>query len=104
MAYVRHNGEMTDMDTLQWTLGERLAKARRRRRWSQQEMADRLGIGRRSIVRYEDDQAIPSLAVVIAWAQVTSVPLSWLLDEPTDSAPVDQGYLHPSLVTYCAAA
>lgn len=92
------------MDTLQWTLGERLAKARRRRRWNQQDMADRLGIGRRSIVRYEDDQAIPSLAVVIAWAKVTDVPLEWLLDNPTASTPDSQGYLHPSLVTYLPAA
>lgn len=95
------------MDTLQWTLGERLAKARKLHRWNQQDMADRLGIGRRSIVRYEDDQAIPSLAVVIAWAQVTDVPLTWLLnegDDVTTSTPAHQGYLHPSLVTYCAAA
>lgn len=86
---------MTNMIT--WTLGERLAKARRRQKWTQTELAARLGIGRRSISRYEDDLAVPSTAVLIAWAQVCDVPYGWLTDSP-DTDPVTQGYLgHPAL-------
>ena len=80
---------MTHPDTLKWTLGERLAKARRLRQWSQQELADKLGIGRRSIVRYEDDQAVPSMAILIAWATVTDVPLQWLNDTPVTKDFID---------------
>ena len=69
---------MTTTDTLEWTLGDRLAKARRRNGWSQADLAERLGIGRRSISRYEEDHARPSRAVLIAWAQVTDTPLAWL--------------------------
>jgi transcriptional regulator with XRE-family HTH domain len=70
--------EQTPTQVIEWTLGERLAKARRMKGWNQTELATSLGIGRRSISRYEDDIARPSRAVLIAWAEVTDVPLTWL--------------------------
>lgn len=88
---------MTNPITLKRTLGERLAKSRRVNAWSQQDMADKLGIGRRSIIRYEDDQSIPSIAVLIAWANVCDVPYTWLIDETYTETDL-QGYLwHPSV-------
>lgn len=68
----------TTTQVIEWTLGERLAKARRLKGWNQTELAQNLGIGRRSISRYEDDIAVPSRAVLIAWAEVTGVPFGWL--------------------------
>ena len=109
---------MTTTDTLEWTLGDRLAKARRRHGWNQAEMADRLGISRRSISRYEEDHARPSRAVLIAWAQVTDTPLAWLeggelsvtrshtLRTPTRrrvSSLLMDGFRHPSAFIPAAA-
>lgn len=88
---------MMTQETLKRTLGERLEKARKVNGWDQTDLAQRLGISRRSVTRYETDLKVPSLAVLIAWANVCDVPYSWLIDE-TFPGPDIQGYLgHPAL-------
>lgn len=88
---------MTNQETLKRTLGERLAKARRINGWSQAEVSAKLGISRRSITRYEDDATVPSLAILIAWANICDVPFEWLSSE-TITATDLQGYRgHPAL-------
>lgn len=72
---------MMTQETLKRTLGERLEKARKVNGWDQTDLAQRLGISRRSVTRYETDLKVPSLAVLIAWAKVCDVPYSWLIDE-----------------------
>ena len=88
---------MNRQETLKRTLGERMVKARRIHSWVQADMAVKLGVSRRQITRWEDDQATPSTAILIAWASVCDVPFEWLAEEsdgPTDL----EGYLgHPSL-------
>ena len=64
-----------------WTLGDKLAKARSVAHLSQSELAAALGIGRRSISRYEEDLHRPTKAVLMAWAQVCGVPYEWLADD-----------------------
>ena len=68
-----------------WTMSDRMVKARRNAGLSQTELAQLLGIGRRSITRYEDSNATPTTAVLVAWAYFTNVPTSWLLNGTTDS-------------------
>ena len=65
-----------------WTLGDRLTKARSVAHLSQSQLAAALGIGRRSISRYEEDLHRPTKAVLMAWAQVCGVPYEWLADDP----------------------
>lgn len=74
-----------------WTVGDRLAKARRLMGWSQQRMADELGISIRTVVRLEDQTTAPKRPVLIAWAELTGVPLEWLTDEGV-TAPVTLRY------------
>ena len=63
----------------EWTLGERLAKARRSAGLSTTVMAQRLGFkSKRTVERYEADQQAPMDAVVLAWASHTGVPIGWL--------------------------
>ena len=69
---------MRNTQELTLTFGERLAKARRLAGMTQTQMAVRLGIGRRSLVRYEDDTMTPNQAICIAWSVVTDVPTEWL--------------------------
>lgn len=88
---------MTNPTTLRRTLGERLAKSRKVAGLTQTQMAELTGIGKRSIVRYEDDEAVPSLPRLLKWANVTDVPISWLIDETFTEKDL-QGYLgHPAL-------
>lgn len=64
--------------TLLRTPGERLAKARHNAGMTQAAIADKLGISRRSVTRYEDDLSPLRPHTLMAWAHVTQVPLEWL--------------------------
>jgi transcriptional regulator with XRE-family HTH domain len=71
-----------------WTVGDRLVKAREWVEMTQQEMADALSVGRRSITRYEqaDD---PPRAIILAYSAVTGVAPWWILgEEPTDPSDI----------------
>jgi transcriptional regulator with XRE-family HTH domain len=97
---------------LEFTLTDRLAKARRAHGWTQQQLADRLGINRRTVVRLEDGSGKVTKAMLIAWSVVTDAPLEWLETgtiTATDTETVIGGYLQPHaydlpLFDYPAAA
>lgn len=74
------------LEVPKWTLGDRLTKARTAAGLDQAVLAQRLGIGRRSLIRYERDEHRPSAAIVIAWAHLTGVPVAWLDGEPEPPA------------------
>ncbi len=60
------------------TLGNRLALARECAGISVTSMADRLGVDRRTVTRYEhDSRGVPN-AVVYAYAGICDVPIEWL--------------------------
>ena len=63
-----------------WTLGDRLRKARDAAGLNQDQLADELGISRRSITNYERGQATPIRSILIVWAMRCGVPFEWLAD------------------------
>lgn len=82
----------------EWTLGERLRKAREDTSLSQTEWADRVGVSRRSVSNYESGVSTPSRPVMLAWAMAAGVRLDWLKgdDGPKgspDSSGVTRRYL-----------
>jgi len=62
----------------EWTLGDRLRKARESAGMNQSTLAETTGISRRSISSYESSEAMPKRPQLIAWALATGVPLEWL--------------------------
>lgn len=56
----------------------RLKRARHRMGWDQADIALRLGIHPRTVANYETGHTEPKLALLLAWAQVTNVPIDWL--------------------------
>lgn len=83
---------------LEMTYGERFMKARRLNNWTQQQLAERLGIDRKTVLAIEADKRTPKKSVVIAWSVVTGVPLEWL-ETGTVTAPDTEAitgrYLRP---------
>ncbi|WP_366125335.1 helix-turn-helix transcriptional regulator, partial [uncultured Microbacterium sp.] len=71
-------------------LGRRLRDAREDAGLTQTEIANLLGIGRRTVIRYESatDVAETRRPVLIAWALATGVPRTWL---ETGQAPRGEG-------------
>jgi transcriptional regulator with XRE-family HTH domain len=61
-----------------FTLGDRLRRAREACGLTQTELADAIGISQRSISSYEGDISIPNLLTLRMWGAVCQVNLSWL--------------------------
>jgi len=66
-------GEIPD-----WLPHDRLEKARRHRGLNQDELAERLGMSRRTVSSYEAGVREPKRPIIIAWAMATGVNLRWL--------------------------
>src|SRR5258708_5465214 len=62
----------------QWTVGDRMRKAREDAQLNQSDLAGKVEIARSSIVNYETDRRMVSRPVLIAWSLVTGVPYEWL--------------------------
>ena len=70
----------------EWTLADRLRKARDLAGYSQAELANVTGISRQSINRYETGRAVPDRPKLLAWATACHVEYEWL----TGGRPEDQ--------------
>lgn len=84
-----YHGRMTvdvDQGTIpQWTVSDRLRKARECAGMEQAELAARVGIARNTVSNYERGATPPKRPVLLSWALACGVPLVWLQDgvEPT---------------------
>lgn len=65
----------------EWTVGDRLRKAREWRGLTQYELASAVGVSRNSVSNYEVGATEPRRIVLNAWAMATGVSLNWLLSE-----------------------
>ncbi|HXR41759.1 MAG TPA: helix-turn-helix transcriptional regulator [Acidothermaceae bacterium] len=63
----------------EWTMGDRLRKAREHAGLQQQELADEVGISRNSISSYELDHTKPQRPTLLLWALRCGVPLEWIV-------------------------
>lgn len=66
---------------LQFSLGERLAKARKHAGITQDEMAEKLGVSHSTIAKWELDKSQPRnmLTLVEKWAELTGVSPAWII-------------------------
>ena len=77
-----------------WTLTDRLRKAREASRLSQTELGDAMGLSRRTVAGYEGGEREPRRPVLIAWALATGVSLDWLCPrQDSNLQPTDLWYL-----------
>ena len=65
-------------DVPTWTLGNRLWRARRHADLTQQQLAERLGVGLKSIKDYEGDRRRPKRGVLLGWAVTCQIDPTWL--------------------------
>lgn len=69
---------MSEVIIPQWTVGDRMAKARREADIPTAVMCEYLGIHRNSLHAYERGRSRPPRAVLRLWAMRCNVPLEWL--------------------------
>lgn len=91
----------------QWTLGERLRKARTHVDLTVDEMADELGCTTKTIYNYEQDRTVVRVPALKLWALRTGVPLLWLIEGDEGGGPhtrsITAGYPpHPAALPFPA--
>lgn len=65
-----------------YAFGRHLRALREQRDWSQQELADRCDIAKKTVYRIETAQATPTLDMLVCLAEGLELPLLKLLDFP----------------------
>jgi transcriptional regulator with XRE-family HTH domain len=78
-------------------LGANIAARRKARRWSQEELAEKLGVAAETISRFERGATLPSLMTLQRLGQMLKAPLGELLAEssqtPDDQAAVISAWI-----------
>lgn len=63
------------------TIGEKILSLRKARGWSQEELADKIGVSRQAVSRWEADSAKPDADKIIAICDLFGVSADYLLRE-----------------------
>ena len=78
-------------------LADKIIENRKKNGWSQEELADKLGVSRQSVSKWEGAQAVPDMKKIIQMSEIFGVSTDYLLKDeitvpaPTESLPVDPG-------------
>jgi transcriptional regulator with XRE-family HTH domain len=65
-----------------WSLRDRLRKARETAHLTQQQLATMMGVARSSVVNYETGRGVPGRPVLLSWAVLCGVNFDWLAGSP----------------------
>ncbi len=77
------------------TMGAKLAQARKQANLTQEQLAERLGVTRQAVSRWESDTAYPETDKIVRMAQILNVSCDWLLRDDVD----ESGKPAPNLLT-----
>ncbi len=75
------------------TVGKRIAAGRKARGWSQQQLADKIKVGRSTVANWETDKVIPEAPSLLTMADELNVNAKWLL--MLDENPTPYAYIDP---------
>ena len=65
-------------------LAEKIVNLRKQAGWSQEELAEKLGVSRQAVSKWESAQSIPDLNKVLLLSEVFSVSTDYLLKDDSD--------------------
>ncbi len=68
---------------------EKLMDLRKKSGWSQEELAEKLGVSRQSVSKWESAQSIPDLSRILEIARLFSVSTDYLLKDEMEAEPRD---------------
>lgn len=78
-------------------LADKIIENRKRNGWSQEELADKLGVSRQSVSKWEGAQAVPDMKKIVLMSEIFGVSTDYLLRDDieiadnSETAPVDRG-------------
>jgi|SRR5215831_9143964 len=65
-----------------WSLRDRLRKARETADLTQDQLAEKVGVSRVSVIAYETGKVVPKRPVLLSWAVTCRVDYAWLAGSP----------------------
>ena len=68
------------------SMGSKLAQARRKNNLTQEQLAEKLGVTRQAVSRWESDAAYPETDKIVRMSQLLGVSCDWLLRDGADDA------------------
>ena len=71
------------MDTVK--IGESIAEARKKRNFTQQDLAEEIGVSVQAVSKWENGRNLPDIENLLRIAEVTNVPYSYLIDAGRDN-------------------
>ena len=71
-------------------LADKIINERKRNAWSQEELADKLGVSRQAVSKWESAQSVPDIQRVIQMAQLFGVSTDYLLKDEYDATENNQ--------------
>lgn len=78
-------------------LAEKITEERKKNGWSQEELAEKLGVSRQAVSKWESTGSVPDLQRVIQLAELFAVSTDYLLkDEMTSDATIS--YVSPAIL------
>ena len=78
-------------------LADKIIENRKKNGWSQEELAEKLGVSRQSVSKWEGAQAVPDMKKILQMSEVFGVTTDYLLKDEIeekpeqDIAPIDRG-------------
>ena len=78
-------------------LADKIIENRKKNGWSQEELADKLGVSRQSVSKWEGAQAVPDMKKIVQMSEIFGVSTDYLLRDDIEipaapeTAPVDNG-------------
>ena len=71
-------------------LADKITELRKRNGWSQEELAEKLGVSRQSISKWESAQSTPDMNRILKMSELFDVSTDYLLKDTIESLPADQ--------------
>ena len=81
---------MDDISTSQLSLGEKLKNARKVAKLTQEQLAEKLGVSRQAITKWESDKGLPDIENIKLLSKALGVSIDYLLD---DNSQIDMNVL-----------
>ncbi len=73
-------------------LADKIIKLRKQAGWSQEELAEKTGVSRQSVSKWESAQSIPDLNKIVGMADIFGVTTDFLLKDEVEAAEFIQGH------------
>ena len=71
-------------------LADKIVENRKKNGWSQEELAEKLGVSRQSVSKWESAQAVPDLKKILQLSELFGVTTDYLVKDELEEAPAQE--------------